>query len=171
MATANHVETLIVLQMNPLIPWAIYVALQVVIRGSQRKISISRNSTMSAIPSNAPRRDDSSTIPRNKGGRAESKTSDQPSDALNDARTLDSMHFLLFALMDMKVSNPLAKMLEKQVNQEMTEGEAATRERVVGLVDLPLVHPSTRSFDQGSDMDISFNQRRIPALMTATRLT
>lgn len=67
------------------------------------------------------------------------------------------MHFLLSILMDMKVSNPLAKVLEKQINQEMSEGEAATRERVVGLVDFPLAHPSTRTFDSGSDMDMSFH--------------
>ena len=113
---------------------------------------------MSAFPSSAPRRNDSSRMPRNKGGKAESMTSDQSNDALNDARTLDSMHFLLSTLMDMKVSNPMAKVLEKQINQEMSEGEAATRERVVGLVDFPLAHPSTRSFDQGStDMDMSFH--------------
>ena len=156
LATANHVEILIALQTNPLIPWAIYVALQVVIRRFQQKINISRNPTMSAFPSNPPRKNDSSTIPRKKGERAESKTSDGPSDALNDARTLDSMHFLLSTLMDMKVSNPLAKVLEKQINQQMNEGEAATRERV-GLVDFPLAHPRARSFDQGSDMDTSFH--------------
>ena len=143
--------------MNPLIPWAIYVALQVVIRRSQQDTNISRNPTVSAFPSNPSRRNDSPTIPRNKRGRAESRTSDQPNEALNDARALDSMHFLLSTLMDMKVSNPLAKVLEKQINQEMAEGEATTRERVVGLVDFPLAHPSTRNFDQGSDMDMSFH--------------
>lgn len=63
------------------------------------------------------------------------------------------MNFLLSTLMEMKVSNPLAKVLEGQISQEMTGGEAMTRERVVGLVNFPLTHPNTRSCEGGSGMD------------------
>lgn len=75
---------------------------------------------------------------------------------MSDAKALDSMHFLLSTLMEMKVSNPLAKVLEGQISQEMTEGEATTQERVVGLVNFPLAHPSRRTDEGGNDMDGSF---------------
>ena len=58
--------------------------------------------------------------------------------------------------MEMKVRNPLAKVLEKQIKQEMAEGEATTRERVVGLVNFPLAHPSRRNDAGGNDIFGSF---------------
>lgn len=66
------------------------------------------------------------------------------------------MHFLLSTLMDMKVTNPLAKVLEGQISQEMAEGEAMTLERVVGLVNFPLAHPSRRNDGSANDIEGSF---------------
>ena len=86
---------------------------------------------------------------RDRHGKSRANTGDQIDDSLSDAKALDSMHFLLSTLMEMKVANPLAKVLQGQINQEMVEGEAWTRERVVGLVSFPLSHPSTRNNEEG----------------------
>ncbi len=142
--------------MNPLIPWAIYVALQAVIRRSQRKSSVPSNQTSSVFPPHPPRRNDSPTMSRHNPGESKANTEDQADESLNDAKALDSMHFLLSTLMEMKVSNPLAKVLEGQISKEMAEGEVMTRERVVGLVNFPLAHPSTRSDEGGNEMELSF---------------
>ena len=76
-------------------------------------------------------------------------TEDRGDDSLNDAKALDAMHFLLSTLTEMTVSNPLAKILERQISQEMAEEEATTRDRVVGLVNFPLAHPTLRNTEGG----------------------
>lgn len=142
--------------MNPLIPWAIYVALQVVVRRSHHKSSVPNDQASSVFLPRPPRKSDSPTVSRHNHGKSKANTEDQAEDSLSDAKALDSMHFLLSTLMEMKVSNPLAKVLEGQISQEMTEGEATTQERVVGLVNFPLAHPSRRTDEGGNDMDGSF---------------
>lgn len=145
-----------VVKMNPLIPWAIYVALQVIFRRSQRKSSVPDNQASSVFLARPPRGNDSPTSSRHTSGKFKANAEEQADESLNDAKALDSMHFLLSTLMEMRVSNPLAKVLEGQISQEMAEGRAMTRERVVGLVNFPLAHPSTRSGEGGNEMDTSF---------------
>ncbi len=60
--------------MNPLIPWAIYVALQAVIRRSQRKSSVPSNQTSSVFPPHPPRRNDSPTMSRHNPGESKANT-------------------------------------------------------------------------------------------------
>ena len=148
------------IQMNPMIPWAIYVALQVVIRRSQHKFIPSQDTSIPNSNSSAtlymPRRNASPTVSRRAGELSKANSYDQPDESLNDARALDSMHALLSTLIDMKVYNPLARVLEEQINTEMAEGEALTRERAVGLVDFPLTHPSTRSPWDGTSSEAFF---------------
>ena len=139
--------------MNPLIPWAIYVALQVVIRRSQRKSSVPNDQASSVFLSRPPRRNDSAPLSRHNVGKSNFNAEEQVDDSLSDAKALDSMHFLLSTLMEMKVANPLAKVLEEQISMEMSEGEATTRERVVGLVNFTLAHPRTRNDESGNEMD------------------
>lgn len=86
-------------------------------------------------------------------GKSKANTEDGADDSLNEAKALDSMNFLLSTLMEMKVSSPLANILEGQISKEMVEGEAVTRERVVGLVNFSLVHPSIRSSEGGNQSD------------------
>lgn len=68
--------------------------------------------------------------------------SDQPVARKLDALALDSMHFLFSTLRDMKSLNPLAGMLEDQLNQEFAPGEVGMR--LVGLVSFTLTSLSAK---------------------------
>ncbi|KAL9597886.1 MAG: hypothetical protein Q9219_004839 [cf. Caloplaca sp. 3 TL-2023] len=51
----------------------------------------------------------------------------------DNARLLDSRHFLRSRLSALKATIPLAKVFEAQIDEEIEGGEAATRDRLVGL--------------------------------------
>ena len=143
--------------MNPFIPWAIYVALQIIVRRSQRKSELlPRHSSLPATP---PRQPYGNHTPNNlRPTSVGTRPSDLPYDKRIDAQALDSMHFLLSKLADIKGSNGLAEVLEDQVNHEIAEGQVSTQERFVGLVNFPLLRPGTQSGgEDNNNMDALFH--------------
>ena len=113
--------------MTPFVPWAVFVALQFLIRRSHGQ--------------------ERSGTPKPESPKDRSRGSDVSS---NDARALDSMHLLFSALSNMKKTNPLARVFEDQLQKEMARGKEITH--FVGLVNFPIARPAPKD-DEDSDDD------------------
>lgn len=138
--------------MNPFIPWAIFVALQVLVRRAQTKSNIlCQHPSTPSILSNQQHADPPYRCCRMSSGPAAS-ISTTSSDIWIDARALDSMHFLMSTLSKIETSKPLARVLKALIDQEIAEGEAVTQDRVIGLVNFPLAHLNTSSHHDLSDV-------------------
>lgn len=153
------------LQMSHFIPWALYVALQSLVRRTQNKPLTSQNhhspaNSFSRSLISSPVSSPTSPIRHGNGDRFGAsknslsrpytpqggKTGNGSSNTtiVNGARVLDAIQFLLSTLFAMKATNPFAKVLEEQINQELEGGEAATKNRLVGLASFPLVSPGSK---------------------------
>lgn len=136
-------------------PWAFYVALQYLVRREQA-CSQANPRVLPDIPNEPPltspighhhsRQASSNTSHRfgafhtkpstaslENGHRAPSRQSSVKG-TVDSARFMDWMHSLRCRLGALKVTIPLARVFEAQIEEEIEGGEAVTRERLVGLV-------------------------------------
>lgn len=112
--------------MHPFIPWALYVALQVLVyQTSKGPPQAEQHSSPNITTSKHPRRF-SNNIPSH----------NQSNEKWNQGELLDSSQLLLSALQDMKPLNPFATLLESSIQQIIANDDAKTQDSMIGLVDL-----------------------------------
>ncbi|KAF4303930.1 transcriptional regulatory protein [Botryosphaeria dothidea] len=124
----NHVDGN---KLHPFTPWAVYVALQSCIRQLQR----CSGEQQGQAPTSRPR---SQSGPLDSTSRSE-----DPSDLSTPDPTfpqlLDWVHFLLSILSDIQRTNAFARAFEAEIRKEIEAGEDFARNRIVGLLDFPVV--------------------------------
>ncbi|KAH8645850.1 hypothetical protein BGZ60DRAFT_501245 [Tricladium varicosporioides] len=147
-------------KMSLVIPWALYAALQVLVRSLQSDSRNTGNSvtTLSQTPTQqgfSPTTPPYQTPVVSTDGSNNSNTYANginppftSSQVSTPSRTslLDSVQFLLSALAAFKRSNLLAGVFEAQITQEIDGGVAVTSSRIVGRVNFPLEGMQNKEF-------------------------
>ena len=112
--------------MHPFIPWALYVALQVLVYQTSKGLPQTEQlPSPNTATSKHPRRS-SNNVPSH----------NQSNEKWNQGELLDSTQLLLSALRDMKPLNPFVTLLESSIQQIIANDDTKTQDSMIGLVDL-----------------------------------
>lgn len=125
-------------QLHTFVPWALYIALQVLAR---RSPGLSEDGVGATTQPPTPHSLTPVTVNRLPHQRHDSsgvRMTETADDALVNAQALDLMHFLQSALANLKNTNALAQVFETAIAQEMSVDSDTMGEQLVGLVEFPL---------------------------------